>query len=436
MSAILFSGFELIFVEYGKVGKIAFADVSPLRNGEPVGYAAGHFADRPRHSVAGAVEGVFEKFGEAVVNGGVLHAVRLDPGVSHIKAHIVAGEIADDLRRTVRPHVDTALEIAHFAEIEIGVDVGFSHFSGNLRHGLSLVSLVPLADVSNGDIIPAKAEKRDAHFGEQGKAEFVHRTAFFFRTERLIPRRHNDRDNGYAEQLAVYIKLRVHAVFPHPINDLLELILTAERAASNEDRVGVLELHVRAARDLFQLVERAEKVRPAKQGIGHGNGAACSRMHGHRKVIPLGETSDLFQLFDRNIQSRFVHQPERHAAGAFLQALLHGAEHLLLFGGRQIAAVKARDTGARGAMANENGDIAGGAAVCGVEQRAGRRVHAGLIPAVAEKPAADLIKIRRIRGESCGGKTAIAGDERGDALSDERLKKRPRILADSEPVVV
>ena len=87
-------------------------------------------------------------------------------------------------------------------------------------------------------------------------------------------------------------------------------------------------------------------------------------------------------------------------------------------------------------MASENGDIAGGAAVYGVKQGTGRRVHAGLLAAVTEKPAADLIKMWRIRSEPCGGKTAVAGDERGDALSDERLKKRPGILADSEPVVV
>ena len=82
-------------------------------------------------------------------------------------------------------------------------------------------------------------------------------------------------------------------------------------------------------------------------------------MHGHRPVISLGETRDLFQLIERNIKPRLVHQPERYAAGALLQALLHNAEHLLLLIRRQIAPVEARDAGARGTVTGKNRNVAG-----------------------------------------------------------------------------
>ena len=411
MAVILFSGPELLLIEYREVGKKALADVSALRDREAIGNAAGHFSDRSRHGVAGAVQRVFEKFGEAVVNGGVLHAVRLDPGVGHIETQSIAGKVADDLRRAVRAHIDAPLEIAHLAEIKIGVNVGFSHFFCNLRNRFALVLFVPLTDVGDGDIVPAEAEQHDARFGKQGEAELVHGTALFLGAERLIPCRHDDGDDGYAEQLAVYIELCVHTVFSHSVYDLLELILAAERTAAYKDRVRVLELHVRAAGDFFQLVQRTEKVRPSEQGIGHGYGAARSRMHGHRPIISLGETRDLFQLIDRNIKPRLVHQPKRYAAGALFQALLHNAEHLLLLMRRQIAPAEARDTGARGTVTGKNRNVARRVPVHSIEQRTRGWINAGLLTAVAEKPAADLVKMRRIRRKTCSGETAVAGNE-------------------------
>ena len=44
-----------------------------------------------------------------------MYAVGLHPGVGHIEADFVPGQLTDDLRGAVRPHVHPPLEITHLA---------------------------------------------------------------------------------------------------------------------------------------------------------------------------------------------------------------------------------------------------------------------------------------------------------------------------------
>ena len=94
--------------------------------------------------VAAAFERQVEEFREAVVNRQVLHAPLLDPGIGHVEYVWMFGKLADDFRCAVRLHDDAARVVADFTEMQVGVDIAHSLFTGNLMNGLSLIFLIAL----------------------------------------------------------------------------------------------------------------------------------------------------------------------------------------------------------------------------------------------------------------------------------------------------
>ena len=173
-----------------------------------------------------------------------------------------------------------------------------------------------------------------------------------------------------------------------------------------------------------------------KLGIGHGHGGTGPGMNGHGPVILFTEPGDLLQLLNGRIDPRLIHQPQGGAAGALLQGLLHRREHLRALLPGQSPAGIARDARAGAAVAHKNGDVAGCVPVDGVKKFPDAGIDAGGILPVAEKAAADLVQMGRIAGKTNGGQAAVAGDERGDPLTDKRRKVLDRFLFYGEPVVM
>ena len=87
-------------------------------------------------------------------------------------------------------------------------------------------------------------------------------------------------------------------------------------------------------------------------------------------------------------------------------------------------------------MTGQHGDVARRVAVHRVKQALGVRVNAGGLAPIAEQAAAYLIDVGRILFKADGGQTAVARDERGDALPDEGLEAGQAVFANGKPVVV
>ena len=104
------------------------------------------------------VQNRIKELGEAVVDGGVLDAELLHPGVGHVEDIVPLALPGDDFRSAVWPHVDAALEVRHLAEVKVGVEAALLPLLGYLVYGLALVLLHSWAQIGNLDVLPAKAQ--------------------------------------------------------------------------------------------------------------------------------------------------------------------------------------------------------------------------------------------------------------------------------------
>ena len=195
---IRLGGLDLLFVKDGQVGKAAGTDVAAIGKLKAVCRRAGHAADGVFQGVAGAVEGVPEELGEAVVDGRVLHAEFLDPRVGHVQAVLVVLEIRNDLRRGVGTHVDAALEITLFAQHQVGVEIVHAFRFGNVVYGLALVLFKALADVGHLDVLEAEAQQEARGIHQHRQLQPVQGLAALLDGHGLVPRGQDDRDDRHA----------------------------------------------------------------------------------------------------------------------------------------------------------------------------------------------------------------------------------------------
>ena len=235
----------------------------------------------------------------------------------------------------------------------------------------------------------------------------------------------------------VNIELNLNALSPHPLDDGHSFWPIGKGVATDENKMGILQLEIRAFGNVLQLVQRSQQMRTAQQlGIGHRDLGLRPGVYGQGPVVFHAQRGDFFQFFFIGVKTGRVHQPQRYACRALFQVFFQNGQHLLLFFRGQFAVFTARNAGPGAAMAGQHRDIAGHVSIDGFKQALGIRVNAGGLSPVAEQPTAYLVGIGRFFLKTDGGQAAVACDKRSNALPDERFEAGQAVWTDGEPVVV
>ena len=150
---------DLFLIKDSQVGIVAFLQVSSFFDHEPVCNSTCHLADGIWQRVSEACDSILQEFRETVVNGRVLDAEVLHPGIGHVENVVLVFEVADNLGSGLGPHVGTACEVTLLAEHQVCVEVGKAFFLCNLMHGLAFILLQSGSHIGDKYVVEGESEQ-------------------------------------------------------------------------------------------------------------------------------------------------------------------------------------------------------------------------------------------------------------------------------------